>query len=264
MTLSNALGHRFQRKGACKTRRVRYALAALVAIGSVACGGTSDTTVPLVPGSITVTTETSGFMKDDSYELLVDGVSVGTIGANDVMTVAELEPATYQVDLGDLASNCVVDAASITVNPNQTSDASLGVTCAITSPTPYTIRASRDRPDLDDGSVVECTFGICPSNANWDIYANFSTQTSPQASIRHNTTNAVEIAHVVGATLATLTEANVAAATFTTALVTDPFDAGRVILIRTNLGALYALGNPVENTTLLTLSFDAALLSAGP
>jgi hypothetical protein len=245
------------------TRRGRPAFAALLAIGGVACGG-GETTVPLVPGSITVTTQTSGFMKDDSYQLLVDGASVGTIGANDVMTVPELEPATYQLDLGDLAGNCVAAPASITVNPNQTSDASLSVTCAITSPTSYTIRANRDRPDLDDGSIVECTFGICPSNANWDIYANFSTQTSPQASIRHNTTNGVQIAHVVGRTLATLTEADVAGAAFTTALVTDPFDAGRVILIRTNLGALHALGNPVENTTLLTLSFDAALLSAGP
>jgi len=260
----NPAGHGLAWRSACKTRRGRYALAALFAIVGAACGEKGDTAVPLVPGAITVTTATSGFMKDDSYDLLVNGASVGTIGANDVMTVSELDPATYQVDLGDLADNCVVDAASTTVNPNETSDVSLSVSCSIDSTTPYTVRASRDRPDLDAGILIECTFGICPSNADWDIYASFSTQTSPQASIRHNTTNGVQIAHVVGKTLATLTESDVAGATFTTTVVTDPFDAARVILIRSNLGSVYALGNPVENTTLMTLTFDAALLSSAP
>ncbi len=65
-------------------------------------------------------------------------------------------------------------------------------------------------------------------------------------------------------TLASLTEADVQAATFTTELVDESFDAGRVILIRTDLGSTYALGNPVENTILLTLTFDALLLIEAP
>jgi hypothetical protein len=42
--------------------------------------------------------------------------------------------------------------------------------------------------------------------------------------------------------------------------VADPFDSGRVILIRTDTGQVYALGNPVEDAQALTLTFDAALI----
>ena len=63
---------------------------------------------------------------------------------------------------------------------------------------------------------------------------------------------------------ATLTEADVAGATFGTELVADPFDAGRVILIRTDAGSVYALGNPVEDMTALTLAVDVAFLMGAP
>jgi hypothetical protein len=46
--------------------------------------------------------------------------------------------------------------------------------------------------------------------------------------------------------------------------VNDSFDPGRVILIKTDTGGVYALGRPVESTILLTLAFDAVLLVAAP
>lgn len=238
-------------------------LALLVAAGSVACDGASPTpTSPPEPGSLTVTTETSGFMKDDAYELLVDGQSQGTIGANDQVTISDLDPADYQVELGDIAANCTVESVSVPVVEGETADVSLPVVCAPADPDTYTIRFSRERPDLDTGAIEECAFGFCDSNADWDIYAENNSGTEPHTIIHQNQTNNTEIAHLPGVTLDDLTEADYDGATFTTDGIEDPFDAGRVILIRTAPGNVYALGNPVEDTesTPATVTFDAALL----
>jgi len=245
-------------------RRGRRALASLIAFGTVACG-TSDGpgTAPELPGSIAVHTETSGFQQDDSYGLLVDGTSAGTIGANDELMVGELDPATYTVALTDVADNCAVDATSATVAAGEVADVSLSVVCAPAEPTPYSVRANRDRPNLEDGVITECTFGLCPTNEGWDIYVQFVSTSDPQATIRQNTTTGVELAHVAGKTLATLTEADVAAATFSASAIDQSFDASRVVLVRTDTGSVYALGNPVENKILLTFTFDAVLLSTG-
>jgi hypothetical protein len=228
----------------------------LVAVGvitGVACGETDPTEPagPELPGSISVSTETSGFNKDDSYEVLLDGMGRGTIGAADVMTITELEPATYELGLGDVADNCTVEGTSVSVVSEETADVSLTIVCALSEPDAYTLRFTRDRPDLDTGEMPE-----------WDLYVHFNTSQDPQAVIRQNQATGVEIAHLPGVTLDDLTEEDVASATFGTALVADSFDPGRVILIRTDLGNVYALGNPVEDTFMQTLVFDAVLIQA--
>jgi hypothetical protein len=246
-------------------RRGRRAQVALLAIGTVACGNSDGGgTQPELPGSISVSTETSGFDKDDSYELLVDGVTEGTIGANDVMTVGELDPATYDVALGDVADNCNVEATSATVVSSETAAVTLTVVCVAGDPVPYSIRANRDRPDLETGVITECSFGLCPTEEGWDLYVQFNSAADPQAVVRQNQTTGVQIAHLPGVSLGTVTEADVAGAVFTTEPVNDSFGTDRVILIKTDTGSIYALGNPVENTILLTLAFDALLLSTGP
>jgi len=51
------------------------------------------------------------------------------------------------------------------------------------------------------------------------------------------------------------------AATFTTSLVDAPFDSSRVILIRTDQGVMFKLGNPVEAELVVDgVTFDAAPL----
>ena len=225
------------------------------------CGESTGTVEPPMPGSIQLSTATSGFQQDDSYELLVDGESQGTIGANDQITISDLDPATYEVALGDVAANCTVESTSVEVASEQTADVSLTVSCTFASTDEYVIRFTRDRPNLDDGTLTDCIFGLCPSGQNeWDFYAYYNSQTTPHAVIRQNQTTAAEIAHLAGAVLEELTEQQVAAATFTTSLVADPFDTGRVILIKTNQGAIFALGNPAENDLAQTLTFDAVLL----
>ena len=263
--LMKAGGERCACVGTRQTRRGWHALVALLVIGAAACeeggGPTITEPDPPMPGSIVLTTETSGFMKDDSYELLVDGVSQGTIGANDQMTVEGLDPATYDVALGDVATNCAVDGASVDVAAEAEVAVSLTVTCSYDEPASYTMRFGRERPDMDDGgAVTECPFSICSTQEAWDFYVYYNGGTDPHSVIRQNQTTGVEIAHLPGVTLEALTEADVGGATFTTDLVADPFDAGRVILIRTDMGYVYALGNPVEDTDAQTLTFDAALV----
>lgn len=240
-------------------RRGWHAVVALMAISMVACG---DSSGPPAPGSILVTTETSGFLKAESYEVVVDGVSAKPIGANDEVTVSGLDPGTYFVDLADVPGNCGADGVLVVVESQKTTDVSLTVGCAYDQPVAYSIQFSRERPDLETGEITVCSFGICPSDATeWDLWVYNDSKTEPHSVIRQNTTTGVEIAHLPGVTLAQLTEADFQAASFSDALVADPFDSGRVILIRTDLGNVYALGNPVEDLTNLRLAFDAALIA---
>lgn len=260
MTLSKAVRHSFSSDRARGLRRGSHALVALIALGSTACGNSSETLSAPLPGSIVVTTTTSGFFQDDSYQLLVNGEPQGTIGANDEMTVSELDPATYDVALGDLADNCDVQDVSVTVESDASASASLDISCAYDQPSSYTVQFNRERPDLDTGDITTCPFGICSTNEAWDLYVYYGSSTAPNTVIRQNQANAVEIAHLAGVTLQDLTNEDYAGATFTTDLVADPFDADRVILIRTDLGNVYALGNPVVDGTANTLTFDAALI----
>lgn len=243
------------------SRRGWHAMVALTAVSLAACG--ADTVAPPTPGSIVVSTETTGFLKAEGYDLMVDGVSNGAIGANDELTISDLEPGDYQVDLGNVPDNCSTEGVTVSVESDQAAAASLAVTCTYGDPVSYTIQFNRERPNLDTGEVTVCPFGICSTQEEWDLYVYNSLSTNPHSVIRQNEATAVEIAHLPGVTLESLTEADLEGATFTTSLVSDPFDAGRVILIRTDLGNVYALGNPLEDLTSGTLNFDAALI-AGP
>lgn len=116
--------------------------------------------------------------------------------------------------------------------------------------------------DLDAGAVVDCdpTAGCSGSApAGWDFSLAFNSTTATAARVFQNEGAAVEIAHLAGAVFEDVTPADAAAATFTTGLVNEPFDASRVILIKTDLGLIYKLGNPVE--TLGDVTFDTQLLA---
>ncbi len=262
MTLTTEVGYRVADDGTRRSRPGRYAPMALMLLGAAACGNSGETLSAPLPGSIVVTTTTSGFFQDDSYTLLVNGQSEGTIGANDEMTVSELDPATYDVALGDIADNCTVQATSVEVVSDASANAALEIACTYGSADSYTIQFGRERPDLDTGDITTCPFSICSTDEAWDLYAYYSSTTNPDTQIRQNQKASVEIAHLPGVSLQDLTQADYEGATFTTDLVPDAFDAGRVILIRTDVGNVYALGNPVVDGTAQTLTFDAALIDA--
>ena len=235
---------------------------ALVAAGLVGCD--EGVTEPAT-GSMVIATETTGFLKAEGYDLTVDGVSSGAIGANEQMTIAELEPGDYQVTLANVPENCSAEDVTVTVESGEAAQVSLAVTCSYADPLTYTIRFNNRRPDLDTEEILECSFGLCSAEDEdrWDVYAENNSSTDPHSIIRQNQTIGVEIAHLPGVTLDSLTEADYEGAVFTTDLVDEPFDVNRVILVRTDVGNVFALGNPVEDLESLTqtLTFDAALIA---
>jgi len=258
---TNAFHPIFRDVGTPAFGRARAAVAAVLLLGTAACGGDSSPAGPPEPGNILIATQTTGFLKDVGYEVIMNGQGHGAIGANEQRTLAALEPATYQVSLGDVADNCQAQSGSVTVNPGETASLTLEVTCDADPAANYSIRASRDRPNLENGEIVQCSFGLCPSDAEWDLYVQFDTQKDPQSVIRQNQVTSLEIAHLPGVTLATLTEADLDGATFTAEIVNESLGADRVVLIRTDQGNVYAVGNPVEDVLLMRLTFDAMLVA---
>lgn len=241
----------------------RRALAALLLSASLACGG--DGTAPETTGDIRVQTQTAGFFKDDAYDLLLDGQSLGGIGASDEVTLSDLAPDIYLVDLVDVAPNCEDAPALARVAAGETADVILSVVCRFGEPTEYTLRFEREQLDLDTGEITDCSRALgldpCASTPGPDLYAVYNSLRTVHAVVAQNQSTGVEIAHLPGVTLDELTEEDVAGATFTTDIVGDSFDAGRVILIRTDTGSTYALGNPVEDDAASTLTFEAVLVA---
>lgn len=246
-----------------RSRRGWPAVVALIAVGLVGC---DEGVLEPEPGSMVISTETTGFLKAEGYDLTVDGDSNGAIGANDEVTISELVPGEYQLGLANVPDNCTVEGVAVTVEAGQAAEVSLPVLCAYDDPVTYTIQFNNRRPNLDTGAILECAFGICDPDdpdQNWDVYAEYSSSTDTHTVIRQNETTGVEIAHLPGVTLDSLTEADYDGAVFTTEAVDDPFAPGRVILVRTDVGNVYALGNPSEDVSSLTRThtFDAALIA---
>ena len=94
------------------------------------------------------------------------------------------------------------------------------------------------------------------------MYVEFDSQSEPQAVVRQNQTTVVEIAYLSGVAFAELTEEDFTEATFTTEFVEEPLSPTSVVLLRTDQGNVYALGNPVVATGFTpTLTVEAALIA---
>ena len=113
---------------------------------------------------------------------------------------------------------------------------------------------SDDYMNLDVPSVERDVY-MSPTDPGWDFYIAYNGSTSVHSRIFQNGGNGVEIAHLRGRTFSTVTDCDIAGATFTTGLIDEPFDTTRTILIRTDLGSVYKVGNPVETTVSVTFGF---------
>ena len=85
---------------------------------------------------------------------------------------------------------------------------------------------------------------------------------SQQGAVFHNQSAGREVAVVSGIPYAMVTTCDAAAATYSTALMTGLFTADKVVLVKTDLGAVFKLGNPMPKTepNKLPFSFDYARL----
>jgi hypothetical protein len=82
----------------------------LLLILCLACGGSADLGGPGTPGSIHVTTATSGASPDpDGYRLQLDNGSAAPVGLDADTTLSGLTPGAHTLSLTDVAGNCTVD-----------------------------------------------------------------------------------------------------------------------------------------------------------
>ena len=122
----------------------------------------------------------------------------------------------------------------------------------------YTLDFEAEYVDLDGGTTEHVDFGSFPENDGWDVMVAYNAGGTVHSVLFQNQSDGREIAHLTGASFDAVSAADAASASFTTSLIDASFDTDRVVLIRTDLGAVYKLGNPDEDDQGLT--FDAALL----
>lgn len=109
--------------------------------------------------------------------------------------------------------------------------------------------------DLDSG-LIDSSGGPL-YDASTDIWIAYNGNGTINGRLFHQ--GGREIAKLVGAEFANVTVGQADSATFQTSLIIEPFDTLSVLLIKTDLGSVYKIGNPVEISTGST--FDYALMS---
>ena len=129
---------------------------------------------------------------------------------------------------------------------------------AAADPTSVTLDFETACLDLDAG-VVETACQVAAITAEeptWDVLVAYDADRTVKAVLVQNRANAVEVAHLEGATFATTGPDAVAGATFTAELVDVAFGSDRVILVETDLGAVFKLGNVSEDEDGLTFDYE--------
>lgn len=113
--------------------------------------------------------------------------------------------------------------------------------------------------DLETGTSEDCSTAC--TSATRDFRLAYNSVTSTHSRVFQYA--AREIAHLVGQAFSTVHLADTVGATFSSALVDEPFDNTRTILIRTDAGNVYKLGNTVEfgTTGADSVRFHAARLN---
>lgn len=88
---------------------------------------------PNEPGTLRIGTVTTGSNPDpDGYVYSLDGGAAASVGPNETVIVAGLNPGGHRLDIGGIAANCVLTngtSRSIVVAENDTTELSLSVTC---------------------------------------------------------------------------------------------------------------------------------------
>ena len=137
-----------------------YVVAALAAGAWAAqgCAPAAPSSPEMITGTVLVQTSTTGSTVLGDYDVLLDGRTVGSVGANGEFEISGISPGQYDVALG-LPANCAVDGLSprtVTVTETATSVVTFDVTCTDppTGVLALTTSTSGDDLDEDGYSVV--------------------------------------------------------------------------------------------------------------
>ena len=118
-----------------------------------------------------------------------------------------------------------------------------------------------DYLDLDTGDVeVPRFWGDAPNDPGMDFWPAQNSSRPVQAVIFHRLGRS--IAHLPGRSLESVTAADANNATYSTSLIDVSFDPDRVILLKTDSGAIYKMGNSSEDQN--AVSFDYVKLVDAP
>ena len=139
-------------------RSPRLTLALAVSAAAVHCGGGEGVTVPPAPGTLEITTSTSGVEQDaDGYSVQIDGGPTRPIGAEATLTTPDVSPGTHTVQLGEVAANCTISGdnpRTVSVSAGETTTVGFAATCnATTGSLSITAATSGPSPDPDGYTI---------------------------------------------------------------------------------------------------------------
>jgi hypothetical protein len=125
----------------------------------------------------------------------------------------------------------------------------------------YALRFENDFLNLDSDTVISCG-QTCAFPAGTDLKIAFDPTRQTHSVVVQNQGAGVEIAYLNGAVFGDVAAEDARTAAFTASLIDAPFDGNCVILIRTDQGAVFKIGNAVEAEIAVDgVAFDAAPLS---
>jgi hypothetical protein len=127
--------------------------------------------------------------------------------------------------------------------------------------TPFTLVYEREGLDLDTGMIVPVEpDGVVsdPSSPQPDFVVTYNAERPTCAVISQNQQNNVEIAFLDNVAFNLVDPSDLAGLNFSTGLIDEPFETRDSIVLRTDTGVHYLLGNPIEEATRVT--FDSQVL----
>jgi hypothetical protein len=111
---------------------MRPSLLVAILVPLASCGGGGDTSGPPDPGTIQITTTTSGAQLDaDGYAIALDGTSAAAIDANATIRLDDISPGEHLVRISGLAVNCTLapEHQTVSVAAGKTTAVVFQVTC---------------------------------------------------------------------------------------------------------------------------------------
>ena len=120
-------------------------------------------------------------------------------------------------------------------------------------PVTQTLAFESECLDLDAANLVqdcETPEGV------WDVIATYHAHRDVHAVVIQNQGNEIEIAVLDGAAFSDVTSDDATGVTFSTERIDWAFDGSFVLLVRTDLGAVFKLGNANETALGVTLDYE--------
>ena len=109
--------------------------------------------------------------------------------------------------------------------------------------------------DLDTGTVVEVTSGKVVEANQADFFIAYNADVVPHAVLIPATEHA-EMAFLSDVAFPDVTVDSISGLTFTAAIVDEPLGENDTVILRTDTGTVFKLGNAVEGETSVTVSYE--------